>query len=255
MTRGLLACVVYRSLSGWLLAAPLALGLGAIVAGHPRGDAVLYERGGLWLFESARHLAPALGAIALSTGVLALIAAFGWLLPLSLLLAEIAGHRGQRALGAAAERLGTLSLLLGAYLFLEALVIGSALFSAKGGGVAAYGSFAFALLVLFALGSLMDAARTARFHQAEGAIEAVVVGARLLRPGVWWAGLWRGLISAAALGGGLVAAHFLAPTSAGAALLAPQLGVMGHLAARASWLVVLSRQARKQPLPASPAMQ
>jgi hypothetical protein len=244
MTRGLLACVAYRSLSSWLVAGPLAIAVGGTIAHHPRGDAALFDRGGLWLLEAARHVAPQLPAVGLATGVLALIVAFGWLLPLGLLLAELAGHRGRAALGEAAQRLGTLSLLLGAFLFLQALIVASAAFSARAGGAAAWSSFVFASALLFSLGALHDAARVARFHRAGGPVEAVAAGARLLRqPALWWAGAWRGLVSALALALGVVAARALAPTSAGAALLAPQLAVMGHLAARASWLWVLTRSA------------
>jgi hypothetical protein len=250
MTRGLLACVAYRSLSSWLVAGPLALALGSAMAHHPRGDAALFDRGGLWLLEAARHVAPQLPAVGLATGVLVLITAFGWLLPLGLLLAEIAGHRGRAALGEAAQRLGTLSLLLGAFLFIQALIVFSAAFSAKSGGAAAWSSLAFAIALLFALATLHDAARVARFHRAGGPVEAIAAGASLLRrPSLWWAGAWRGLVSVLALALGVVAARALAPTSAGAALLAPQLGVIGHLAARASWLWVLMRSAHRTLLP------
>ena len=245
MTRGLLACLAYRSVSSWLVAGPLALAVGAAVSHHPRGAAVLFDRGGLWLLETARHVAPQLPAVGLATGALALLVAFEWLLPLALLLAEIAGHRGRAALGEAAQRLGTIAFLLGAYLFLEAIVLVSALFSGRGGGVAAWSSLAFALFLLFVLGALHDAARVARFQAARGPLEAIATGANLLRrPGLWWAAAWRGLVSVLALGLRVVAARVLAPTSAGAALLAPQLAVIAHLAARASWLVVLTRSAR-----------
>lgn len=244
MTRSLLACLAYRSLASALVAGPFALAVGGVVAHHPRGDAALFDRGGLWLLETARHLAPALPGVGLASGVLALIAAFGWLLPLAWLLAEVAGHRGRAALAEAAPRIGTLAFLLGAYLFLQALVVASALFSARGGGGAAYGSLGFALLLLFALGCLHDAARVARFADARGPIEAIAAGARRLwHPAIWWAGAWRGAASSVSLGLGLVAAHALAPTSAGAAFLMPVLGILGHLAARASWFVALTRAA------------
>lgn len=255
MTRGLIACVAYRALSGWLLAGPLALSVGAVLAHHPRGDAALFEPGGLWLLETARHLAPQLSGLALSAGVLSLLVAFGGLFPLSLLLAEIAGHRGRDALAAAGARLGSLLLFLGAFLFLEALILASTLFSARAGGPSAVGAFAFGGALIFILGGVHDAMRVVRFHGVESAPAALTTAATLLRrPRLWWSYAWRSLVALAALVSSVVTAQLLAPTSAGAAILAPQLGVIGYVGARAWWLVVLSRAARILTLPAPPPM-
>ena len=115
--RALLACAAYRWLGAAVLVAPLAQASGQLVGHHPRGDAVLWAPGAVWLSEWARLLPPRLAASTPLLGVAAVGVALGWLLPLGALVHSMARPRrggwwaGVRV---AFEQLPRLALLQGA---------------------------------------------------------------------------------------------------------------------------------------------
>lgn len=120
-----LGCYLYRALASGLAALPLGLAVGTVMGAHPRGDAALWDEGGIWLLETGRLVAPSLRGAVGQGGVILLLASFGWLLPLGALIASQAPHRPatRACLRRAAERLGPMALLLGVVLMIQALLL------------------------------------------------------------------------------------------------------------------------------------
>ena len=51
-------CWIFRVLVSLCAATPLAIASAGIVGAHPRGDAILFDDGGMWLLETGRLLRP-----------------------------------------------------------------------------------------------------------------------------------------------------------------------------------------------------
>jgi hypothetical protein len=123
---GLIAAyAAYLLLAGFAVAAPWSTVFHGTVAGYPRGDAELFDRGGLMLLEAlrlARFGAPA--AMTSSSLVIVLAGALG-LLPFAALIAGLGREGRVRAsfLAARAVRpIGTLTLLWGLSFAAQAVV-------------------------------------------------------------------------------------------------------------------------------------
>jgi hypothetical protein len=85
----------WRYFAAWLIATPIVDAIAATGIGrHPRGDAPLFEPGGLYLFEVARLLLNALSAVAETTVMLLMVAGFAGLVPLAALLVALS-HEGR----------------------------------------------------------------------------------------------------------------------------------------------------------------
>lgn len=115
----------YRLLSGWLVALPVASLLGAVLAGYPEGDAVLFEPGGELLVETVRsHGAALRAALGTSLRLAALCSLLG-LWPLGMLLESWRSPRLRFSLIAARAlaRWPALAAISGVALLGQALVI------------------------------------------------------------------------------------------------------------------------------------
>jgi hypothetical protein len=129
----LVGCFAYRVVVGVVATFPWVALATRVVAGHPRGDRLLWEPGGMWLVESARVVAPQARAFDL---VWLFLAAFGWLVPLGALIAALdpalPGARYRELVARAAGRLGALSLAWGSSLVFMALPLAAAHAAAPG---------------------------------------------------------------------------------------------------------------------------
>lgn len=165
----------YRLVVSLLVAAPFALMFGGAVGGYPRGDAVLFDEGGLLFVEALRRSNIVVPPVVLSAVVLLAVASFASIMPLAALIGALAtkGRITARDVGAFALRpVGTFALLFGAFAFVQAIVF--AILTAIGGAISrrpifdAPGAdrikFVFAivaLLVVFLIGVFHDLARVA----------------------------------------------------------------------------------------------
>jgi hypothetical protein len=165
----------YRVVVALLVAAPFALMFGGAVGGYPRGDAVLFDEGGLLFVEALRRSNSAIPPIALSALVLLAVASLASIIPLAALIGALAtkGRITARDVGAFALRpVGTFALLFGAVALLQAIVF--AILSAIGGAISRRPSFdapgadrvklgftVLALLVVLLIGVFHDLARVA----------------------------------------------------------------------------------------------
>ncbi|MCC6524794.1 MAG: hypothetical protein IT373_19205 [Polyangiaceae bacterium] len=116
----LAALFALRATATYAVALPLSLAVGDLVGGYPRGDAVLWDPGGVLLVEAAVKLLPRLAGVGTTVLLLAVGAAFAALLPLGALVAALGdGRRG--ALGRGAGCFGPLALLFGATVLAQVL--------------------------------------------------------------------------------------------------------------------------------------
>jgi hypothetical protein len=242
---GVLAgCWAFRALVSVLAAAPLAIAGARIVGAHPRGDAVLFDEGGMWLLETGRLLGPQMPAVAGGAGAVLLLAAFAWLVPFGALVASVepgaAERSGAELLRRGAGAFGPLALLLGAFWLVEVVVLAL-------GGLAARSFDATWARVAVAAGTLgaawvvavlHDLARIACVHRQRGVLLAAAdaVLAIAARPRLLWAASWRSLLAVAAMIAATWAALSAARGSAAATVLLPELGVGAVLLLRADWL-------------------
>jgi hypothetical protein len=88
--RTVIALWLWETLLALGLAWPIASVVGGAYGGHPRGDAVLWDRGGFALVDLALRSTSALRAIGTSAVIVTLIAAIGGLFPASAALTSIA---------------------------------------------------------------------------------------------------------------------------------------------------------------------
>ena len=254
-----LACFTYRALWAGLIATPVALALGGTVAHYPRGDALIFDPGGIHLAESLRLAAQSLPSLFGFSGILLLLAMFGWLIPLGGLIASFDPARPpfRVYLRRSAERFGSLSIMLGATLFLRALLL--ALFVSIGDLVAGDGGYVrqslgamipiTGLLLWWIIDLFHDAIRVARVHDDdEGLFKSISRGTAL----VWsrfasaaLAASWRTLIALIAFAAALIAArHFTGgpPDRLVAVIAIHHLALLIYLLTRASWLRYLTQQ-------------
>jgi len=165
----------YRLIVALLVATPFSLMLGASVGGYPRGDAVLFDEGGLLFVETIRRSNYAIPPMAMSALLLLVVASFASIMPLAALIGALStkGRISGRDVGAFALRpVGTFALLFGAFAVVQALVF--AILSAIGGAISRRPMFdapsadrvkigfaIFALLVVLVVGVFHDLARVA----------------------------------------------------------------------------------------------
>lgn len=219
--RGMVLAAYYgsRLLLGMLVALPVSASVAHVVGPYPRGDAVLWDAGGVLLLETSRLLDPALVGLGWSTALVALAALFALLVPLGALIASMTeGDRVlavpfRRLVATAAERFGTLSLLMGVVLLLQ--VLGLALVRLLGETVieafdvtpmrADLGKLATwtaGAAVVWLFGVVHDLARVGVVQRGLGTIDALELAVRVLARGgrgVVVAASWRSLGAASAL--------------------------------------------------------
>lgn len=115
----------YRFLAGLLIAGPIAAILSGPVANQPRGDAALFDPGGVMLLEALRLAGRGAAGATTASGAIALLATFLGLLPFAALVAGL-GREGRLSRGYLAARaiqpMGTLALIWGLGLLAQAIL-------------------------------------------------------------------------------------------------------------------------------------
>lgn len=264
MTRVLLLVTAYRWLAAMVATAPLAVVVAGPLRFHPRGDAALFEPGALWLLETGRQVAPTMGGVVATGGMLSLLFMVGWSLPLGALVAAGQGARGGEAWAEAARRWTTLVLYQGAAMLLSTLIVlglgvlGTPPNTHRFGQLvrpAVVMMLAFALV--WALTVVLDAARMRRFTDQEGAVAALYEGGAMLarHRGLWLAAAWRSALAVVVTLGALVGVHAMARVGApGAALLLVHaVSVLAYVGLRVSWFTRLAEASRAHRDAARPA--
>ncbi len=253
-------CYAYRALLSALVAAPVSFAFGDALAHHPRGDAVLFDAGGLWLLEAQRLALAEAASLARLGGLVLLLGMFGWLIPLGALIASFDAARPSlgAALGRGARRFGSLVLLQGAALLARVLILGAAVVA---GGIAGGGDDASplrqaigmslplsALLVWWLTDLFHDAVRVVRIHEDDGLWASTKVGVRLMWArfgGACAAAGWRAAVGILALAGAAVAGRLLSGGGSDALtalVIVHQLAILVHVMVRASWFRWLTRE-------------
>jgi hypothetical protein len=251
----------YRAIAALLIATPAALLAGSIVSGYPRGDAELFDPGGVMLVEAVRLARRSLIPLVLQGGLGAVVAALGGLLPFAALVVAL-GHEGKlsaRFLTArAVAPVGPLVLLWGSALLAQVVVVGlvvmvgEKLLEQAGldlfrEDLARLGVFGVGLLAALAIGVLHDLARVIAVLEGRGfyvsAERALGVMERAYAR-VLWAYAWRGALAVAALSVAGWIAHRLGLSSSrsfGLVAVASQVSVLFAVFLRASWLAAAIR--------------
>lgn len=186
---------VCRVVGALLLALPFAMLFGRAVGAFPRGDAVLFEPGGMLFIEAFRRTRDALPPIGAGAALLFVVLAFLGLLPLGAMLGALGakGRLSAKDIGGFALRpIATFSLLLGVFAVVQGIAF--AIVMAIGGAVARRGGFdsrdvdrvkiAFAvvaLLVVLVLGVVHDLARAASVRGELGLRASIRASLRAMR--------------------------------------------------------------------------
>lgn len=266
----LLGCYLYRAVTSALVALPLGLVVGGVLGAHPRGDEALWDRGGVWLLEVGRLVQPALRGAFVQGGALMVLASFGWLLPLGALIASQAPSRppARACLKRAAEKLGPLALILGAFLLVQAgVAFGLAILGRAVGGSATRTSDVLGLVVPLStlgvwwlMGLLHDALRVVYVHRNLPWWESFNAAWELLRArplAALGASAWRALAGLVVVVA--VQAVVLAMSGVGGSLglvvLLHQVGILLLVVLRASWLGWLTEALLSRPREGSPVAQ
>lgn len=256
-----LLAYAFRLAAALLVAWPFAVTLGGAVSGYPRGDAVLFDQGGMLLLEALRRSAGALRPSTSSSLLLFVLVCFLSLLPLAALLGAL-GAKGRvtaRDLGAwALGPIGTFSLLLGAAAIVEALLGGVVI--AVGNAIARretvdlraadqirIGFVAFAVVLVLVVSVFHDLARVAAVRGELGVRASIKRAFAAFRSaplsllGGW---TWRAALGAAFLGVALVVASRIGverKLQVFAGFLVHQASVVAAFFLRASWLAAAMR--------------
>lgn len=241
---------------GLAFAAPVSVAVAGVVGAHPRGDGLLWERGGHHLVETARLLQGHLGAPLAGGGLAWFVLTFGWLVCVGALVA----HVGEHGLGGAElvrrgfERFAPLTLMFGATLVGQVVVIGGAAWLSarlatpdRAGDLLRAGVVGSGLLLagLMAIGH--DTARVVCVQRRPRTWPLInQTFARLLhRPGaIFVAAAWRAGLAWLTLVAGMLVTTALVRGSTAAAWLAifVQLVVLcAYVGLRASWFAWLTR--------------
>lgn len=251
----------YRASAALLIATPLAVLAGGAVRGYPRGDAVLFEPGGLMLIEVGRLAQDAAPALATQIGVGAVIAAALGLVPLAALIialgrpgplpAALVGSRVARALGPLALLWGVAALAqvaaAGLVMLVGSKLVASLALGRRADDLAELGVVAAALLAAFAVAVVHDLARASAVHEERGfyvaATRALTV-ARAAPLATAWACASRTALAAAAIVGAVFLVASVGLSSGGRVALAFAVHHAGLAVAawlRASWLAAAIR--------------
>jgi hypothetical protein len=251
----------FAALVGLAWSAPLAAALGAAVGAYPRGDAELFDPGGVLLLEAARRLRDVMPAIGAAWLVLAVVALPLGVVVLAFCIAQLGvpgDPRPSSSLVRAVRSVPTLVLVQLVALVGGALVI--ALVMLGGGSIvrtswpeapprdiARWSLIGIAFVLVSAIGVVHDLARAAAVTgptKTYAALRAALLTARR-RPGrAAWSYTWRALLGLVSMGvAASVGVHIgkVAPGAVVAMALVHQVGVaaMGWL--RLSWLAEAAR--------------
>ena len=271
-----LACA---ALVGVAWAAPLASVLGSVTGAYPRGDAELFDPGGLMLLEALQRTEPAGPALSAASIATAIVALFFGLVVLAFALAQLGTPGRSRPSWALARAVRVLPpLALVALVALLAHVVVIALLMIAGGAISRSAwpippPRDIARLVLLglvavasmAVSAMHDLARAAAVTGPSGTYASLraavlVVGRSPLR--VAWSFAWRLVAGLAAIGVAFAAGLAIgerAPAAIVASALVHQIGLAAAGWCRLSWLaraahlvrpVVYLTSKRSKPAPA-----
>ncbi|MEP7125625.1 MAG: hypothetical protein ABJE95_32140 [Byssovorax sp.] len=255
---GLIAAyAVYLLVAGFAVAAPWSSLLHATVAGYPRGDAELFDRGGTMLIEAIR-LTRFGSPPATTSSLLAILftGAVG-LLPFAALIAGL-GRKGRVRAPFLASRavrpIGTLTLLWGLSFAVEAIfgallgvlgvkLVGALHFAARGEALGHVVLGAVVLLLLLPIGVARDLAMVSAVNDETRFYTSSSRGLRVVRRAFGRAVggyLVRALLALGILLGALFLPSLLSTPDAPPATAMPfalhQLAIVLVVALRASWL-------------------
>jgi hypothetical protein len=220
-----------------------------VIAGYARGDAVLFESGGVMLLEALRIVEPQLSYLGVTTAVSLVAVAFIELVPTAMVLVAL-GRRERVSFMElthhALDSIGTLGLLLGLTFAAQALIV--VLFVALASNVVTWFRAAMPfedlvqLAVLFlglgvvvALRLVHDLARAAAVDGARGLYDSVCSALAALTPTAAWSYLWRGGLALAAL---LIAALIASPYRLAMSIVVHALALLVVVVLRVDWLAV-----------------
>lgn len=252
------------SLVGLAWSAPVASTVAAVTGAYPRGDAEVFDPGGLLLLEAARRALPSAGAIRASWILTAILGSFFGFVALAFAIAQLGvpgRSRPSWALARAVRSLPTLGLVALVALLAD---VGATVLLFAGGGAIARGAwptppprdvarFAILILVVLALlfvGVLHDLARVAAVMGPSRTYVSLRTSMRVLwrSPGrVLGAYAWRSALGAAALVAAIYAGSRLGARTSGAVLASAFVHQLGLVAAgwmRLSWLSSAARRVR-----------
>jgi len=251
----------YRLFASLLLAAPIAVVVQGALGGHPRGDLLLFDAGGLHLVELMRIGRPVFGGAAVLLTLGLAVASMVGLVPLAAMLVAM-GSRGRWSvaslLAQSTRPLGALILLYGLALFAQVVLVGFFGFfgvmvvrgittAGPGRDVALLVSMVLPLSILTVLGVVHDLARVQVVCRHKGILRALRLAFRAVRRRsgslvVAWSS--RALAALAALFCGLMIARHLGLGESGSFLLGAtihQVVLLFAVAARVSWLAAAMR--------------
>jgi hypothetical protein len=256
------AYAVYLLAAGLAVAAPWSALIHATAAGYPRGDAELFDRGGVMLVEAVRLATRGAPAAMTSSGLVVLLAGAFGLVPFAMLIAGLGREGRVRApflAASAARSLGTLTLIwglgfaaqaiFGALLGLLGLKLLDGLHLApRSEGIAQVSLGVGALLALLPLGVARDLAMVSAVNDETRFYTSSTRALRVLRRAFGrslGAYLARSLLALAALLAAFwIPAALRAPDAApGVAIpfLVHQLAIVIAVFLRASWLAAAIR--------------
>jgi hypothetical protein len=178
-----------RLLVAWVISSPLARALTAQGSSDlPRGDAVLFDPGGLWLVEALRLGWPVLRSELRGSLLLGSVLAWLSLIPLGVLIAALASPRRtplSHSVSRAIAAFPRLTLLVGATLLVQAAAVAASVFAAlalqrrlatswdeRSSDLCALGVLGVGLLLAVGVGVVQDLARVALVAEDIGALQA-----------------------------------------------------------------------------------
>lgn len=255
----------YRAIAALLIAAPAGILAGSIVSGYPRGDAELFDPGGVMLIEAVRLARHSLMSLLVQGGLGALVAAFLGLLPFAALIVAL-GHEGKLSARFLAARafapMGSLAILWGTALLAQAVVVllvvlvgerllaQTALDSTRE-DLARLGVFGLGALAALAIGVLHDLARVIAVLEGRGFYLSSARALRVMERSygrILWAYAWRGVLTLAAIAAaGLIAHRIPLAESFWLVAIATQISIFLAVFLRASWLSAAIRAATLAP--------
>jgi hypothetical protein len=250
-----------RLLSAWVVASPLTRLLGSFGASHhPRGDAILFEPGGVWLGEALRLSRPFVLSELRGSAFVCVALCFVALVPLAALLEALNDREPlplSDVVGRGFGRLGSFGLLAGITLAIQGAALALALLGAgalrqrllssvdeRASDLWALGVIVLGVLVVLLVGVFQDLCRAAIVRDDAGLLAAVRRASSVARhQGAASFGAWAAT-ALVGLGAILLAARLVASLDVArsgqwrvvAVAVVHQLTVVGLIVLRATWL-------------------
>ena len=253
---------VYRAVAGLIIALPLSLAVSRVVGKTPRGDAELFDPGGMMLLETLRLIEPSAMPLGFQAAVSVVLVGFFGLVPLAMILESLSmegrlrwGTLVQRAF----RRLGTLSLLFGIAVAAEAgatalfVTIGDKTLDRVAWSDSRHRDIAHVILwtaglsIFILVGIIHDLSRVMVVRKHIGLYGGVACALRIFRRralAVLFAYGWRGALALTALGAAIWAAPQIGQESKGELVLLTlmsQAAILVMVYLRVDWLAAAMR--------------